>query len=274
MTEAQEVRTPISMLWESADPDAALTERFGFASADEATGWLSGVLTEHWGLGVDAFEQLVISDANCLAWITVGERRMIAKWSMWPRMFPRLAAIAELTVWLGERGIPVSVPQAARDARVQVEVDGFSVGLQQVIGGELLDISDPVQVRAAGEMLARMHAAMADYPGTIPTDIPPPPASDTQLVGNDFRSANILWAAGRVAAVLDLEEATYRRRVDDLAKAAVLLGTRYHHWRPTPAEVREAFVAAYVSVLPLEEGDTGALGASIEAHLRRIPWPG
>ncbi|WP_406031550.1 phosphotransferase [Nocardioides sp. NBC_00163] len=192
MTEAEALTTPISMLWESADPDAALTERFGFASAVEATDWLTGVLAEHWGLRVAGCERLVVSDANCLAWITVDGCRMIAKWSMRPRVFARLAVIARLTVWLGERGIPVSIPQAARDGRVQVEVDGFSLGLQRVVDGELLDITDPEQVRAAGEMLARMHAAMADYPELIPTDEPPAPGA--QLVGNDFRSANIIWA--------------------------------------------------------------------------------
>lgn len=272
MTEAEALTTPISMLWESADPGASLTERFGFASAAEATAWLTGVLAEHWGLKVAACERLVISDANCLAWIGVDGCRMIAKWSMRPRLFARLAAIARLTVWLGERGIPVSVPQAARDGRLQVEVDGLSLGLQPVVDGELLDVTDPVQVRAAGEMLARMHAAMAVYPERIPTDEPPAPGA--QLVGNDFRSANILWERRRIAAVLDLEETTYRRRVDDLAQAAVLLGTRYHHWRPTPADVRGAFVAAYESVLPLEKDDAGALEDRIEAHLRRIPWPG
>lgn len=271
MTEAEDL-TKISMLWESADPDTALTERFGFASAAEATDWLTGVLAEHWGLKVAGCERLVISDSNCLAWISVDGCRMIAKWSMRPQLFARLAAIARLTVWLGERGIPVSMPQAARDGRVQVEVDGFSLGLQRVVDGELLDITDPVQVRAAGEMLARMHAAMADYSEWIPTDEPSAP--DAQLVGNDFRSANILWAQGRIAAVLDLEETRYRRRVDDLAQAAVLLGTRYHDWRPTPADVRGAFVAAYESVRPLAEDDAGALEESIEVHLRRISWPG
>ncbi|MBG6097686.1 phosphotransferase enzyme family protein [Nocardioides luteus] len=271
MTAAEEMSTSISMLWESADPGAALTERFGFASTADAIGWLDGVLAEHWGLRVAACERLVISDANCLAWITVDGCRMIAKWSMRPRLFARLAAIARLTVWLEERGIPVSAPRAARDGSLQVEVDGFSLGLQGVVEGELLDVTDPVQVRAAGEMLARMHSAMADYPETIPTDEPAAPG--TQLVGNDFRSANILWADGRIVAVLDLEEATYRRRVDDLAQAAVLLGTRYHDWRPTPADVREAFVAAYASVVPLGEDDVGTLEQAIEACLRRIPWP-
>ncbi len=260
------------MLWESTDPGAALSERFGFASTADAIEWLTGVLAEHWGLRLEGCERLVISDANCLAWITADGHRMIAKWSMRPSVFARLAAIAGLTVWLGERGIPVSVPRAARDGRVQVEVDGVSLGLQRVVDGELLDIADPAQVAAAGEMLARMHAEMAGYPGIIPTDEPPGPG--TQLVGNDFRAANILWADGRIAAVLDLEEATYRRRVDDLAQAAVLLGTRYHDWRPTSAEVRGAFLAAYASVLPLGEDEAGALDAGIEAHLTGIRWSG
>lgn len=177
---------------------------------------------------MDACERLVISNANCPAWIVVDGRRMIGKWSMRQPIFARLAAIARLTAWLDERGVPVSAALPTRDGRVQIEVDGFSLGLQNVVDGDLLDISDPAQVQAAGEMLATMHVVMADYPEAIPTGEPRAPR--TQLVGNDFRSANILWADGRIAAVLDLEEAKYRRRIDDLAQAAVLLGTRYHDW--------------------------------------------
>jgi homoserine kinase type II len=165
---------------------------------------------------VDAGERLVISDANCLAWIIVGGNRMIAKWSMRQPLFARLAAIARLTSWLDTRGVPVSAPRPTRDGRVQIEVDGFSLGLQNVVDGELLDITDPVQVNAAGEMLARMHAAMAEYPEMIPVD--EPKTEHTQLVGNDFRSANVLWADGRIAAVLDLEEAKYRRRLTTLLR--------------------------------------------------------
>ena len=172
----------------------------------------------------------------------------------------------------GGAGIPVSAPQAARDGRIQVEVDGFSLGLQRVVDGDLLDITDGEQLRAAGTMLARMHAARAHYPEAIPGDEPARPG--TQLVGNDFRAANILWPEGRIAAVLDLEEATYRRRVDDLAQAAVLLGTRYHDWSPTPSEVRGAFVAAYESGLPLTKDERGDLGGAIEALLVRFGWSG
>lgn len=268
MTERPEPSIPVSMLWEQTDPYVALEGRFGFGAAAAAMDWLDGVLAKHWRGRVQGCERLVISDSNCLAWVTVDGDAMIVKWSMRRPRFERLVAVGELTNWLGERGIPVSVPVAANDGRVQVEVDGFSVGLQRVVEGELLDIEDSAQVRAAGEMLARMHAAMADYPGTIPTDEPPAPG--TQLVGNDFRSANILWAEGRIAAVLDLEEAAYRRRVEDLAQAAVLLGTRYHDWRATPEKARNAFVRAYETVLPLNDEEAAALEEEIAKMIEAV----
>lgn len=192
----------LSMLWESTDPAEALAQRFRFESPTAVVGWLSEVLAQHWNLALSSCERLVINSGNIMAWITVGERRMIAKWSMHTPVFARLAAIARLTHWLGQRGVPVSV-----------------------------------------------HTELAAYPDVVPTA--EPPRSGAQLVGNDFRSANILWASGRISAVLDLEEARYERRVDDLAKAAVLLGTRYHDWAPTPPDVRDAFVAAYQAAHPL-----------------------
>ncbi|GGR62059.1 homoserine kinase type II (protein kinase fold) [Nocardioides luteus] len=258
----------MSMLWESTDPYDALEARFGFGAATAAMEWLDGVLARHWGLRVRGCGRLVISDSNCLAWVTVDGDAMVAKWSMRQSRFERLVAVGELTSWLGERGIPVSRPVPANDGRVQVEVDGVSVGLQRVVEGELLDIEDPAQVRAAGEVLARMHAVMADYPGTIPTEEPLAPG--TQLVGNDFRSANILWSQGRIAAVLDLEEATYRRRAEDLGRAAVLLGTRYHDWRATPEKARNAFVRAYENVLPLNDEEAAALEEEIAKTIEAV----
>lgn len=255
---------PVSMLWESVDPAQALRQRFGFESPVAASDWLSGVLDRHWGLALGSCERLVLSSANALAWITVGERRMLAKWSMSTESFPRLAAVARLTGWLDERGVPVSAPQPAKDGRLQLELDGFSLALQHLVPGELLDIADAAQVQAAGEMLARLHTELAAYPDTIPGA---PPQPGTQLVGNDFRSANILWADGRISAVLDLEEARYARRVDDLARAAVLLGTRYHHWTPTPPAVREAFVAAYQAPHPLTAGELDEVYGIIGDHV-------
>jgi homoserine kinase type II len=257
------------MLWESTDPIEALARRFRFESPTAVTGWLSEVLAQHWGLALSSCERLVISGGNIMAWITVGERRMIAKWSMYTPLFTRLAAIARLTRWLDERGIPVSAPQPARDGRLQLELDGFSLGLQNVVPGDLLDVTDAAQVEAAGEMLATLHTELAAYPDVVPTA--EPPRSGTQLVGNDFRSANILWARGRISAVLDLEEAWYARRVDDLAKAAAFLGTRYHNWAPTPPDARDAFVAAYQAAHPLPPEELDEVQTIIAKHVAN--WP-
>lgn len=253
------------MLWESTDPVEALTGRFRFESPTAVTTWLSEVLAQHWDLALSGCERLVISSGNIMAWITVGERRMIAKWSVYAPFFPRLAAIARLTSWLDERGVPVSAPQPAQDGRLQLELDGFSLALQDVVPGELLDVDDAAQVRAAGEMLATLHAELAAYPGVVPTDEPPRPG--TQLVGNDFRSANILWASGQISAVLDLEETRYERRVDDVAKAAAYLGTRYHDWAPTPPDARATFVAAYQAAHPLPAEELAEARVSIAEHV-------
>jgi homoserine kinase type II len=257
------------MLWESTDPVEALARRFRFESPTAVTGWLFEVLAQHWDLTLSSCERLVISSGNIMAWITVGERRMIAKWSMYTPFFTRLAAIARLTRWLDERGIPVSAPQTARDGTLQLELDGFSLGLQNVVPGDLLDVADAAQVEAAGEMLATLHTELAAYPDVVPTA--EPPRSGTQLVGNDFRSANILWARGRISAVLDLEEARYARRVDDLAKAAAFLGTRYHDWKPTPPDARDAFVAAYQAAHPLPPEELDEVQAIIAKHI--AGWP-
>jgi homoserine kinase type II len=259
----------LSMLWEDRDPAKALARRFHFKSPTAAVGWLSDVLAEHWGLASISCERLVISSGNIMAWITVGDRRMIAKWSAYRPVFKRLAAIARLTCWLDERGVPVSAPQPALDGQLQLKLGRFSIGLQNVVPGDLLDVADAAQVQAAGEMLATLHTELAAYPDVVPTRKRPGPG--TQLVGNDFRSANILWAGGRISAVLDLEAARYARRVDDVGKAAVLLGTRYHNWQPTPQDARDAFIDAYQATHPLSAEELDEVHVIIAKQV--AGWP-
>jgi homoserine kinase type II len=83
----------------------------------------------------------------------------------------------------------------------------------------------------------------------------PPDRLPWQLVHFDFRSANILCAGGEVAGILDFEEARYEHRLVELARSAIMLGTRYRNWGPVSAETRAAFLAGYESVrlLTLEE---------------------
>jgi homoserine kinase type II len=294
----------LEMLWEAEDPRDALDGRFGFSDEELAGRWVAAMLDEHWGVRIDSCERIVMSGGNALAWVGAPSGRLLAKWSVVPERFPRLAATARLTSWLHGRGLPVSAPVPARDGRLQVEVDRVSMGLQREIVGDLLDTADLNQVRAAGAVLARLQDALAAYPDAdqIPelavsakpltarvTDwldsraehLPvaardtlrglvagaPPGRLPRQLVHFDFRSANILCARGEVAAILDFEEARYDHRLVELARSAVVLGTRYHNWGPVSAEVRTAFLTGYASVRPL----TPAEAAWLDIVLR---WQG
>jgi homoserine kinase type II len=241
-------------------------------------------LDEHWSVRGGSCHRIVLSDHNALAWVDTPSGRVLAKWSAAPRRFRRLAALARLTGWLDGKGLPVSAPVAAADGGLQVEVDGASLSLQCEVVGDLLDTADADQVRAAGAVLARLHHALAVYPdiGRIPdlvdrstslatqvtgwldscpehlpatarkalsrlvADAPRDPLP-TQLVHGDFRSANVLCAGSGVAAVIDFEEARLDPRVAELARSAVMLGTRFRGWGPVSAEVRGGFLDGYQS---------------------------
>ena len=281
----------VEMLWEVDAPDVALADRFGFRDADAAGQWVAATVIEVWGIPVDSCDRIVMSDHNALAWIGSGSESYIAKWSVDPERFAQLSALATVTGWLGEQGISVSAPVAAMDGSLQVEVADVSIGLQRQIAGELLDVSSESQVRAAGAELAHLHAALAAYPfvdelpgstaehrqvdvrisawldsersksapGIALQELRQLVASrsaaplQAQLVHGDFRSANILVANERVAAILDFEEARLDVPVVELAHAAVLLGTRFRDWGPVSSEVRDWLLAGYQSVRPLLE---------------------
>lgn len=275
----------VEMLWEASDPSDALETRFGFRDGAEAYYWVATMLDQQWGVRVDSCERIVISDHNALAWVGTSSGRMVMKWSVAPARFPRLVALAQVTAWLDQRGLPVSAPVATLDGRVQVEADGASLGLQREIDGDILDTNQPRQVRAAGEVLARLHDALAIYPETdrvpglaapsthladqingwldsCPKHVPAaardtlrrmvadayPNSLPTQLVHGDYRSANVLCAMPGIAAVIDFEEARFDHRIVELARSAVMLGTRFRDWGPVSPEVRATFLAGYQSM--------------------------
>lgn len=283
------------MLWEAHDPLSALDERFGFSDEKSAADWVAASLDEHWGVRIRACERIVISDHNALAWVDTPAGRLLAKWSVVPWLFQRLAEIARLTHWLDGQGLPVSVPLPAQDGRLQVEVGKASMSLQREIDGELLDTDDLGQVRTAGAVLARLQDALAAYPDAdrvAATSGPLPPlkariagwldsdaaahvpakAGDAlrrlltdapsdelpiQLGHYDYRSANVLCAGTEVAAVIDFEEIRFDHRVVELARSAVLLGTRFHDWGPVSPEVHAEFLAGYQSVRRLTQVEAG-----------------
>ncbi|MFC4785106.1 phosphotransferase [Nocardioides sp. MAHUQ-72] len=265
-----------------------LSERFGFLHEDEAACWVTAGLDVLWGIQVDACQRTVMSDRNALAWVSTASGPMLAKWCVSEERFPRLAALARLTSWLDDRGLPVPAPVAALDGRVQVEGDGASLSVQRVVTGEHLDTTDFEHVREAGAVLARLHIALAQYPHAdqmtellsspaplasqvtwwldhAPDHVPaavierlrrlvahaPAVARPSQLVHGDFRSANVLCTGSDVAAVIDFEEARRDQPIAELARSAVLLGTRFHDWGPVSFEVHRAFLDGYREVREL-----------------------
>ncbi|WP_231930507.1 phosphotransferase [Friedmanniella luteola] len=293
----------LEMLWEAADPRDALMTRFGFPAGAAAGRWVATALAERWGVRVDSCERIVMSGHNALAWVGTPGARLIAKWSVVPERFPRLAGLARLLVWLEGRGLPVSAPVATPEGHHQVELDGASVGVQREVAGDLLDTTDEREVRAAGAVLARLHAALAVYPeadripgvagrsagltdeltgwlDAVPDHVPaaardalrrlvaeaPGEPLPVQLVHGDFRSANVLCVGPAVAAVLDFEEARLDHRVVELARSAVLLGTRFRDWGPVSAEVRTWFLDGYASVSPLTPTEAAWWDALVAWH--------
>lgn len=284
----------VEMLWEEHDPHDALKERFGFGDVASAALWVAATVHEHWGIRVDSCERIVISDRNALAWVTTtSSSQLLAKWSVAPDRFPRLSQIAQLTNWLADVGLPVSAMVRSSQGRLQVEVDGVSMCLQRVIRGDLLDVANPDQVRAAGAILGRLHHTLAWYPATdqivSPEGRPKPLVAritdwlssagvhvpeagrhalrrlvadapddllQTQLLHGDFRSSNVLCLGAEVAAVIDFEEARIDHCIDEVARSAVMLGTRFRDWGPVSAEVRATFLSGYQSerrLTPAEE---------------------
>jgi homoserine kinase type II len=301
----------LEMLWETDDPGDALKTRFGFSDGVAAARWVVAVLDAQWGVRVDSCDRIVISGHNALAWVDTPSGRMLAKWSVAPDRFRRLAAVARLTAWLGEKGLPVSAPVVAVDGRVQVEIDGISLGLQREIDGDLLDTTDPALVRAAGAVLARLHDALATYPDAdrmpelvapstpladqitgwldsrgehIPAvsrhalrrlvaDVPGDPLP-TQLVHGDFRSANVLCAGSDVAAVIDFEDTRFDHRIVELARSAVMLGTRFRDWGPVSAEIRAIFLDGYQSECRLTPAEAGWWDAIVLWYTLMLTPPG
>lgn len=279
----------LEMLWEGHDPGTVLTDRFGFRDAAAAARWVTSTVRSHWEIEIQSCERIVMSFTNALAWVRTPEGRMIAKWSIATPGFARLAALADVIAWLDRCGLPVSALVPTTEGRHQVEVDGVSVGLQRQIDGELLDVTAPDQVRAAGSVLARLHEVLSSYPDAagspwlarewpqplaaqisiwLEDDHPTAPTAaldllrqrlatapadplPQQLVHGDFRAANVLISGGIVTAVLDFEEARLDHRVVELARSAVLLGTKFHDWGPITAGQRTAFLDGYQSVCRL-----------------------
>jgi Ser/Thr protein kinase RdoA (MazF antagonist) len=280
----------LSMLWESADAEVALKERFGFDSFDAVAEWVSTMLDEAWGITVIGCSRMVISDHNAIVWTESNQGDLVVKWSRARNLFASLNASTRLLRILAGRGIPVASPIATRDGLDRVVLEGpsgaLSVTVLHELTGDWLDVNDSAAVLSAGASLAEVHQALgAAHGDALPMatrtqslgerldqwladgdrglapeashrlkdllSASPELDDEPQLVHNDFRAANILTRDSKVIGVLDFDDVVVEHRVHDLAKACVYLGTRFTQWRPTPMMVRRTLRAGYESVRPL-----------------------
>ena len=285
------------MLWESTDPDAALRERFGFASFDAAADWATASLESSWGLTLHRCTRLAISDRNVILWATGDGRDVVVKWSDDEARFGHLERSSRLLAELADQGLPVPTPLPTPDGDVRLilpaPVGPLSVTVLPELGGDWLDIGDSAAVRAAGACLARLHRALAtiDHRGWPPVDRRPLPVriqewldahdrgfapaaslrlrdllstspvldEPLQLVHNDFRAANILTDASQIVGVLDFDDVLVDHRVGDLARASTYLGTRFTSWGPTPISAQRELRAGYESVRPFSPAESAWL---------------
>lgn len=295
-----------TMLWESSEPNTVLAQRFHFATTDDAIRWLIDRVGPTYGLTVVSVDRLVMSSYNLLAWLTTTQGALLAKCCAFVMAHQRLRQVGELVVWLGQMQLPVAAPLVATVGSVQVLCDHLSLSLQRVIPGELLDPTQPVQAGRAGVTLAQLHQALAAYPYAATLAPPAPMAAlpmlladwanqklaaitdptliasarrllgqvnqlattplATQLIHGDYRAANVLWRESDVAAVLDFEEVRWGYRINDLAWAAVHLGTRYHDWGPIALTVQQAFLHSYRTVQSLTALEETWLPALLAWH--------
>lgn len=298
------------MLWEAADPAAALSERFGFTSAADAEEWIASTLAERWRLPVASCERILISDRNAIVWVRGGSRSLVVKIAANPTAFARLAGVADLLTAVSAVGIATPTPVLTTEGASRAVVVGrdrdLSVLVQPEVEGDLLDVDDLDAVRASGVELARLHSALADLPPG-PLHVPgrgadaplrerwaallgrstgeparrrlaalldslPDIDREPQLTHGDIRSANVLTRDHRVAALLDFDEVGLDHRVAELGRAAVLLATRFRDWGPTPPPAQHALIDGYRSVIDLSPAEQGWLQAAVLAtSLAMIP---
>ncbi|MGO1973196.1 MAG: phosphotransferase [Propionibacteriaceae bacterium] len=303
----------LSMLWESEAPDVALQRRFGFQDFATATQWIAGMLEETWGIGVHDCSRIVISSHNAIAFVRSTRGGLVLKWSRAGVLFPRLDFCTRLLGRLARRDVPVVAPIPTIDAQERVVVDGPAAGLSVAVlpevPGDWLDVGDERAVHSAGVSLARLHRALGTESmdgvpvaartglgervedwlnGVDHTHAPealrrlegllsaaPELDDEAQLLHGDYRAANILTRDSAVVAVLDFDDVEIGARVDDLARAGVYLGTRFHDWQPTPRVTRQTFRKGYESVRPLSSAEDQWLEiATLWYGLGAIPMHG
>lgn len=196
-------------------------------------------------------------------------------------------------------GFPCRLPLRAADGAEAFSTGDGTVTVREFAEGCNLDRDDPAQVRAAGATLGLLHGTLAgtctDRPMPSPWaacfwpgDHDPPTLRDAHLnawhqafthggkrrlmhgvVHGDFWTDNLVWAADRVAAVIDWSEA----RVDVQARELAWATWEFGHdetSRELDIDRARTFLAGYREVSgPFEPGLAHVLIPLMRVELRR-----
>jgi Ser/Thr protein kinase RdoA (MazF antagonist) len=204
--------------------------------------------------------------------------------------------LSEVERRAAEIGIPCRPPLPARDGTTAFRASNATVTLRAFAVGTELDRDDPVQVREAGAVLARLHHAgrgtLVPRPEPSPWDAAlwpgtddPPALRDPELdawhelfesrrwlyrgvVHGDFWAGNIICAARRVSAVIDFSES----RLDVLARELAWSTWEFGHEDHYQLNVERArtFLAGYHEVQgPWEPHLSDVLIPLMRIELRR-----
>ncbi|WP_338241113.1 homoserine kinase [Aurantiacibacter hainanensis] len=264
----------------SAEKLAQLVAQYDVGDLVSAKGIAEGVSNSNW------FIETTGSEAN-------GKRFILT-------MYERRIDVAELPFFLGlldhlaARGCPVPRTIHDLEGASHRKVGGKAVALIEFLPGVSVDRPTPAQARAVGTVLARMHLAAMDFPGTRANDLGPqvsarvladcgeaalaaidpglpamietaqavasawPEGLPQSIIHSDLFPDNVLIMGDRVSALIDFYFACNDAMAYDLAvtHAAWSFGSDGANYRP---EVGHALVKGYESQRPLEDDERKAL---------------
>lgn len=199
-----------------------------------------------------------------------------------------------------DAGVPCCLPMRAAGGGAARSTGDVTVTVRAFVAGRSLDRGDPAALHAAGATLGLMHGALAGSCTARPAPSPwascfwpgdhdPPPLRDTHLdawheafthgggdarfargtVHGDFWAGNLIWEAGRVAAVIDWSEA----RVDVLASELAWATWEFGHDEASRAldiDRARTFLAGFRAVRgPWEPGLEDVFVPLMRVELRR-----
>jgi homoserine kinase type II len=206
---------------------------------------------------------------------------------------------AEIVRHAAGRGVPTPVPLRAADGAPFARWGGELVSLFPWLEGRTLARAEvtPVHAAAAGEALARLHLASADFPDRRPGRYEPEeiagrlariaalgrpelagpvavlepelaalgreraPALPRGIIHGDLFIDNVLYAdEGRLVALLDFEQASWGRLAYDLAVTVLAFGYGGDDFRP---DVTRALIDGYARVRPPSRQESAAFGAEL-----------